>query len=351
MNVLNYYLSRRLLLQNKMDVGAPIPLEGLTEQFAAPTGIEKLWQQLGGDQRELDTKEIDRELHTSTQILLDDEKVLMAFKAGRDVTIFTNLRIMTIDVQGLFGVKIEYTSIPYKSIRAWSVETAGMWDRDTELNLYTRNRWTLAKVNMDFRTGKADIAQINKFLSALIIGLPTDAKVDFGPKNYESGNQERNPISGGSFGLLNNSHEIDAGEIEAKLRTDPALLLDEEKVLRAFQCARDVDVYTNRRMIIIDTKGLTGKRVKYKSIPFKFIKGFEFETAGHMDRDAEIYLYTDIADVQSGDCPRVVPCLRTKQSLLVKKIDIYEIGKIFTDHLLFGEHGYAEEPEIVLDYY
>ena len=206
---------------------------------------------------------------------------------------------------------------------------------------------------MDFRTGRCDIAQINKLLSALIIGLPSDSKIDFGKKDYSSGNQEANPIKASSFGMLGNSWEIDASEIETKLRTDPKLLLDEEKVLKAFQSGRDVDVYTNRRVIQIDTKGLTGKRVKYKSIPFKHIHGYEFETAGHLDRDAEIYLYTDITDVKQERFPRIADSLVTKQSLLVKKIDIYEIGAIFTDHLLFGEGGakveeYAEEPEIDL---
>lgn len=114
LTAINYYLSRRLLLLSRTDPGAPIPMEKLTGQFAKPTGFERLFQWLGGDQRELDPAEIDKELHTSTQILLDDEKVLMAFKAGRDSTIFTNLRVLTIDVQGLAGVKVEYTSIPHK---------------------------------------------------------------------------------------------------------------------------------------------------------------------------------------------------------------------------------------------
>lgn len=93
----------------------------------------------------------------------------------------------------------------------------------------------------------------------MIIGLPTDAKVDFGAKNLNSGNQESKPIEGGSFGMLDNCWEIDAAEIDKKLRSDPNLLLPEEKVHRAFQSGRDVDAYTNRRLITIDTKGLTGK--------------------------------------------------------------------------------------------
>jgi len=113
-HALNYYLSRRLLLLSKMDPGAPIPLDRLTEQYAAPTGFEKLWQCIGGDQRELDPVALDTELHSSTRVLLDDEKVLMAFKAGRDASLFTNLRVMLLDVQGLSGQKIEYKSIPYK---------------------------------------------------------------------------------------------------------------------------------------------------------------------------------------------------------------------------------------------
>jgi hypothetical protein len=60
-------------------------------------------------------------------------------------------------------------------------------------------------------------------------------------------------------------------------------------------------------------------------------------------------LYTEISDVHQEQFPREVGKFVTKQSLLVKNIDIYEIGKIFTDHLLFGNEKYAEEPEIVLD--
>jgi hypothetical protein len=73
MNVLNYYSSIRLLLINKMEPGAPIPLDGLTQQYDRPGGFKGLFQWLGSDQRELDPEEINRELHTSTKILLDEE--------------------------------------------------------------------------------------------------------------------------------------------------------------------------------------------------------------------------------------------------------------------------------------
>lgn len=353
MNTLNYYLSRRLLLLKKADVGAPIPLDAMTIQQVEPTGLENIFQWLGENQREIDANSMNEILHTSTKVLLDDEKVLMAFKAGRDTSVFTNTRVLIIDVQGLSGQKIEYTSLPYHSIRSWSVSTAGVWDQDTELNLYTKNRWHMAKIEMDFRTGKADIQQINRFLSALVIGKPTDAKVDFYRKDYESGVRESNPISFQSFGLLNNSWEVDANEYDAKLRNDPAILMDDEKTLRAFQSGRDVTVYTDRRIVVIDVQGMSGQRVKYKSIPLKFMYGFEFETAGNLDRDAEVYQYTDIAKVFSEEPPRSVSYVRCKQNILVKDIDIYEVARTFTDLTLFAgqEFVFEEEPEIVLDYW
>jgi hypothetical protein len=272
----------------------------------------------------------------------------MAFKAGRDVSLFTNLRVIIIDVQGLVGCKIEYTSVPYRSISAYSVESAGIWDRDSELNLYTRNRWHVAKLEMDFRSGKTDIMQIQKLLSGFVVGLPSDGKIVFGPKNYNK--HARNSVGWNSLaaGFFDNSKEIGANEIDAKLHYDVPVLLEEEHVLRAFRQARDMFVYTNRRFLIIDTKGMSGQRVKYKTIPYRYMKAFEFETAGHMDRDAEIYTYTTISDIRCNGIPRIVTLLRTKQSILVKHTDIYEMGKLIVDHILFGEKPRmdTEEPEI-----
>ena len=63
-----------------------------------------------------------------------------------------------------------------------------------------------------------------------------------------------------------------------------------------------------------------------------------------MDRDAEIYLHTEISKVLSIAPPRRVVGLTTMQSLLVKDIDIYEIGAFFNDHVLMAKEEYAEDP-------
>jgi len=191
---------------------------------------------------------------------------------------------------------------------------------------------------MDFSTGKADIIQINKFLSALIVGLPTDPQVDFGKKNYGA------PTEGQKIGkasilaaIFENSTEIDSGETENTFRTQPELLLEKESVLRAFKQGRDMFVYTTRRILIIDTKGVSGKSVRYKTVPYKWIQGYEFETHGNFDGDAEIYSFANVTKVGSENMPRQADVTVTKQSILVKNFDIYEMGKLFTDQILFGE--------------
>lgn len=98
-------------------------------------------------------------------MLVDGEQVVQAFKAIRDVVIFTNKRIFAINVQGITGKKKDYTSLPYSKIQAFSVETAGLLDLDSELDLWFSG---LGKVRFEFVTS-ADVAQICKFISSVVL--------------------------------------------------------------------------------------------------------------------------------------------------------------------------------------
>lgn len=340
---LKYYLSRRIIEISRLERGAPVPTDFLTGNAPDSGAVRRLFEWLGNDQRELNPSELNHEFHTSTKILLDDENILMAFKAGRDVSLFTNLRVMVIDVQGLAGCKILYTSLPYRSIRSFSVCTAGQWDRDSEIVLYTRNRWHIAKLELEFSSGRTDVMQIQKLLSAFIIGKPSDNKVRFGPKNYGANSKNRPGFGSLKASILGRSTETNADAVNVKFHNEVPLLLEEETVVRAFEEGRDMYVYTDRRLILVDTKGLSGKSVKYKSLPYRsIVGGFEFETAGSMlDKDAEIYTYTNISKIHSRDKPRSVSLLHTKQSIAVKKTDIYEIAKLVLDHTVFDNTAVA----------
>lgn len=70
------------------------------------------------------------------KLLSDNEKIELGFKLLRDTFMFTNKRLILIDVQGITGSKTEYKSMPYKSISRFSLETPGTFDLDAELKIW-----------------------------------------------------------------------------------------------------------------------------------------------------------------------------------------------------------------------
>jgi len=69
-------------------------------------------------------------------ILVEGETLQKAFKVLRDMLVFTNKRLIFVDKQGLTSSKVEYLSIPYKSITRFSKESGGMLDLDAELKIW-----------------------------------------------------------------------------------------------------------------------------------------------------------------------------------------------------------------------
>ena len=97
--------------------------------------------------------------------LIDGESIAFSFKGMRDMVIFTNKRIIAVNVQGLTGKKKDFTSLPYSKIQAFSVESAGTFDLDAELELWFSG---LGKVKFEFNA-KFDIKQFNKFIGAYVL--------------------------------------------------------------------------------------------------------------------------------------------------------------------------------------
>lgn len=64
-------------------------------------------------------------INSISKMLLDDEQIIYAFQAARDQVLFTNFRIIVINVKGLVGKKKLYTSMPYSKITSFSVQTVG----------------------------------------------------------------------------------------------------------------------------------------------------------------------------------------------------------------------------------
>lgn len=99
------------------------------------------------------------------QLLLDGEEIIDSYKAMRDGVVFTNKRIIAVNVQGITGSKKDYTSLPYKNIVAYSVETSGTFDLDSELELYFS---AVGKVKFEF-SGNTELLEISKYISQHVL--------------------------------------------------------------------------------------------------------------------------------------------------------------------------------------
>ena len=102
---------------------------------------------------------------TVGDLLVDDEQIFNAFKGLRDMVIFTNRRIIAVNVQGITGKKRDYTSLPYSKVQAFSLESAGVFDLDAELELWFSG---LGKVKFEFNS-KFDVRSFSKFLGKYIL--------------------------------------------------------------------------------------------------------------------------------------------------------------------------------------
>ena len=86
-----------------------------------------------GNASKVDASKIQSEF---AQILAPGERVEHAYQLIRDYFVFTDKRFVLVDKQGITGSKVEYHSIPYRSITHFSIETAGTFDLDAELKIW-----------------------------------------------------------------------------------------------------------------------------------------------------------------------------------------------------------------------
>ena len=96
-----------------------------------------------------------------TDFLIDGETIIDSYKSVRDGVVFTNKRIIAINIQGLTGKKQDYTSIPYSKISTFSLETAGFFDLDSELEIYLSG---VGKVKFQF-TDSTNVKEICRSIS------------------------------------------------------------------------------------------------------------------------------------------------------------------------------------------
>lgn len=106
-----------------------------------------------------------RHLEFMQEYLAQGEMIRYVFVSVRDRIYFTNKRLIVVNVEGVTGTKKNITSLPYNKIQAFSIETAGVADIDSELQLWFSG---LGPITFEFTCGKA-IKSVMKLLSNYVL--------------------------------------------------------------------------------------------------------------------------------------------------------------------------------------
>ena len=100
------------------------------------------------------------------------------------------------------------------------------------------------------------------------------------------------------------------------------LLCSGEIIEVGFKLLRDVFIFTNKRLILVDKQGLTGKKIQYLSVAYKSISKFSIETSGHFDLEAELKIW-----ISSETLPSV-------EKKFNRQVNIYDLQKVLAQHFL-----------------
>ena len=93
--------------------------------------------------------------------------------------------------------------------------------------------------------------------------------------------------------LLGNAGVIDETELKKQYGH---LLFEGEELDVGFKVIRDAFIFTNKRMILVDVQGVTGRKVEHLMVPYGKITKFSVENTGHLDLDAELKIWVGSED-------------------------------------------------------
>ncbi len=113
-----------------------------------------------------------------------------------------------------------------------------------------------------------------------------------------------------------------AGIIEPEKLTEKygKLLGQEEQFEVGFKVFRDTFLFTNRRLILIDVQGMTGRKVEYRIIPYSKITQYTIETSGHFDLDAELKIWV-------GSNPEPI------EKKFNKEVNVYDVQRVMASYI------------------
>mgnify|MGYP005812749165 CR=1 FL=1 len=123
-----------------------------------------IFSALIGNAGAIDREKLEKEY---SKLLTGDEQIELGFKLIRDTFIFTTKRMIMIDVQRVTGNKVEYFSVPYRSISRFSIESAGTFDLEAELKIWISSEQN-PSISKKFNRS-VDVYEVQKVLAHYVL--------------------------------------------------------------------------------------------------------------------------------------------------------------------------------------
>jgi len=255
------------------------------------------------------------------KVLQSSEIVEMAFKGRKDYVLFTSKRIIFVDNcrAGLlsgFSSKQIYVCVPYGSISHFAVQTAGGWlDFSAELQVWTDAAYereitasgekmsVAAKrgycyFEQDLDKKRTDLNSVHRYISekVLMVGGLRGKTTEGPPKPTTvkmvapAGEASADPLAFFTKWCTDNAVAINPDVVDKQMH-DNGMLQDDESTMLAFANGRDLLLLTTKRVFRLDTKGWTGNRCQYLSIPYSSMRSFSVSSAAaRFDSDGELMI-------------------------------------------------------------
>ena len=100
-------------------------------------------------------------------LLIAGEEIVQTFQSARDGVVFTDRRVIAVNIQGITGIKKSYTVLPYSRVQAFAMESAGLGDLDGELQLWFSGG--LGAVKFELLAG-SDLALLCRVIGSAVSG-------------------------------------------------------------------------------------------------------------------------------------------------------------------------------------
>ena len=98
-----------------------------------------------------------------------------------------------------------------------------------------------------------------------------------------------------------------------------SIVTESEEIELVYAHGRDRVWFTNKRIITLDVKGLTGSKKEYRSFPYSKISSFAIETAGTFDGDSDFKIWVSGVGLFE---------IKFQKGLNIKKIGLYLSNKV-----------------------